>query len=180
MECKLYLGPMFSGKTTELVRNIRRFEFVKMKSLVIKYLGDNRYSNNETIITHDENVLKQSKYITIIKSETLVNVDIGPYDVIGIDEGQFYPDLYDFVLRCMNANKHVYISALDGDFLKRPFGQIHLVLPLCTYVTKLSSICNVCKNNGYYTKRISNDTNTVDIGGTDKYMSLCWNCYNLK
>lgn len=178
-ECKLYLGPMFSEKTTELIRNVKRAVVAGLRSVIIKYADDNRYGDDEALYTHDGTSLKTMNGIRVVKTLLLMDVHIEQYEsVIAIDEGQFYPDLREFVQICMSKGKKVYISALDGDYLQRPFGKVGEVIPLCTFITKLSGICMMCKNaNSSYTLRTVADVETKLIGGTEKYISVCYECY---
>ena len=102
---------------------------------------------------------------------------IEKHDSFFIDEGQFFPDLYDVVKKLVDVyKKHVVVSGLDGDFNRNIFGDIIKLIPICDTVDKLSAYCNKCNNGniGPFTKKIKNNVNTViDIGGSDKYMPVC-------
>jgi thymidine kinase len=99
------------------------------------------------------------------------------YDVIGVDEGQFFPDLVDFCESAANAGKVVIVSALDGTFQRKPFGTVCDLIPLCESVVKLNAVCMQCSHDGAFSKRITNDTATEVIGGSDMYIAACRRCY---
>lgn len=172
---ELIIGPMFSGKSTELLRRINRFNISKHKCILIKYLNDNRYNSNN-VITHD----KIEYNILSIKTDNISNIfnELNKYDIIGIDEGQFYKDI-NLVNNLANNGKIIIIAALDCTFEMKPFTNIIEIIHLCEKIVKLNSICMKCyKNNASFNKRITNDTNLELIGGTDKYISICRYCLN--
>jgi thymidine kinase len=172
---KLYIGCMFASKSTTMMRDIERYTIAGKKCLVIKYAKDIRYDHLSKlggIVCHDEVEYKSN----IISSETLGHVDITNYDVIGISEGQFFNDL----LLCdewANKNKIIIVEGLDGDHQRANFGHIAELIPKCEKVLKLHAIC-LCGRNASFTKKISGDQNEQnDIGGREKYMPVCRNCY---
>ena len=181
-ECKLFIGPMFSEKTTELIRCLKRAIFAEIPCVAIKYHNDNRYGDNSALFTHGDLSLQEKKGLRIIKAKKLKDINLKPDEkVIGIDEGQFYPDLPEMVDKWMKEGRKIYISALDGDFRRKPFGRIPDVIPLCTSVVKLKAICMVCKNNyASYTLRIVKGNDVEMIGSNDKYMAACLKCYLAK
>ena len=99
-------------------------------------------------------------------------------DVILINEGQFFPDLYDVVVDMLAHNKKIYICGLDGDFERKKFGQILDLIPLCDKVTKLTSLCSQCKNGtpGIFSMRLTNET-AQTVVGSDNYIPVCRKCY---
>ena len=114
--------------------------------------------------------------ISAIKTNSLLDLNIdNDVDVIAIDESQFFKDLYKFVLRHENRNIVILIAGLDGDFNREMFGEILNCIPLCNSVTKLSAMCNVCKNGtlGSFSKRIINNNEKVYIGAKNEYLSVC-------
>ena len=163
---------MFSGKTTELVRRIRRHCLAKRQCVVIKYRGDTRYSE-EKLSTHD------LAMIPAISCQKLSEVDskVQNADVIGIDEGQFYPDLLPFCESQANAGKIVIVSALDGTFERKRFNSVDDIIPLCESVVKLNAVCTVCGATAAFSKRIVDDTKLELVGGSDKYTAVCRKCY---
>jgi thymidine kinase len=97
-------------------------------------------------------------------------------DIIGIDEGQFYPDLVSTVQQWLSMNKIVIVSALDGDFQQQPFGQVLQLIPLAEKITKLNAVCHVCTADAPFSRRITTETNQQVIGGDDKYIACCRQC----
>eukprot|EP00943_MAST-04B_sp_MAST-4B-sp1_P003246 g3246.t1 len=171
----LIIGPMFSGKSTELLRRVRRYKYAGKNCLVLKYAKDKRYSEN-TVVTHD---LTNSLPALNVSKLNEVSLDENkPYDVIGIDEGQFFPDLYEFTEKAANLGMVVILAALDGDFQRKPFGRICELVPKAESVTKLSAVCTSCKNNSAsFTQRTTSDTAQEVIGGAEMYRPVCRKCF---
>ena len=169
---EVIIGNMFSGKSTELIRRINREKSIKKKILVINFADDNRYSTN-SVATHDQ--LK----VTSLRLKTLsdFNVNFIPqYDSFFIDEGQFFPDLYIFVKNLVETfKKHVVVSGLDGDANKNQFGEMIKLIPICDTVDKLHAYCNKCNDGTIapFTKRTSECSQVIDIGGINKYIPVC-------
>ncbi|ASK51271.1 Thymidine kinase [Eptesipox virus] len=170
---ELILGPMFSGKTSELGRRIRRHKIAKRKCVIIKYDKDIRYGKD--IFTHD------GVSMTAIATSRLNNLYLNftDYAVIGIDEGQFFPDIVEFCEEMAKIGKIVIIAALDATFQRIPFGNILNIIPIAEEVIKLSSICTICGESASFSKRITNETEVEVIGGIDKYIATCRKCYFL-
>ena len=169
---ELIIGNMFSGKSTELIRRINREKSINKKIIVINYAGDNRYSNN-SVSTHDNTKINSLKLNNL--SEFNLNL-VFQYDSFFIDEGQFFPDLYPFVKELVDTHlKHVVVSGLDGDSQRKMFGDIVNLIPICDTVDKLQAYCNKCNNGTYgpFTKKISQCTDLIDIGGSNKYIPVC-------
>lgn len=169
---ELIIGPMFSGKTTELFRRLRRRKIAKDRTLMIKYQKDTRYSENEAG-THDRMLEKATA------QTNLANIDVSDVDVIAIDEGQFFPDLVTCVEFWANhLGKTVIVAGLDATYERKPFPTIVQLVPLAERVDKLNAVCMKChSDNGSFTTRISSETEVEVIGGADKYMSVCRKCY---
>lgn len=173
MSIEIILGPMYSGKTSELFRRLNRFQYSKKKCILIKYALDNRYSL-EYASTHDKITMEAipTEKLTTIKSVVL------NYDVIGVDEGQFYPDLVDFAEELANIGKIIIVSALDSTFQRKPFKNVIELISLAESVVKLSAIC-VCGKEASFSKRITNEIDVEIIGGIDKYIAVCRKCFFL-
>ncbi|GAM26538.1 hypothetical protein SAMD00019534_097130 [Acytostelium subglobosum LB1] len=175
---QVILGPMFSGKTTELIRRIKRFNFANKKCLVIKYSRDTRYNGGETqdniLFTHDK--LNYTALPCTKLEEARLHVK--DYDVIGIDEGQFFTDVVPFSEELANNGKTVIVAALDGTFQRNPFGTVLDLVPKSEMVTKLSAVCMICFKDAPFSKRIVQDDRVELIGGADKYISVCRECYH--
>jgi thymidine kinase len=177
---ELIIGPMFSGKTSELIRRIHRCHFAEQKFICIKYMSDKRYSES-LISTHPTkiNELKNSQVKAIPTTNLFDVTNLDKYDVIGIDEGQFFSDIVEFAEKMADSGKRVIISALDGTFERKPFGKINELIPKCDTVDKLQAICMTkgCRNDAPFTKRIIDSDEVNIIGGSDIYMSVCRKCY---
>lgn len=174
----MIVGPMFAGKSTELLRQMRRYEHAGRRCIVVKFEGDTRYDEEsdqgdscETYIsTHDErNVMKavKSGYLKDMKSV------VRSVDVIGIDEGQFFPDLLEFCEDAANMGKTVIVAALDGTYRRDPFGSVCDLIPKCESVVKLTSVCVECGGIAPFTKRTSAETEVTLIGGKEHYAPVC-------
>lgn len=175
-EIQLIIGPMFSGKSSEMTKRIRRFYYAKKKTIIIKYVKDDRYSKNDEIFTHDK--IKSSAFPAAKLAD--VYEKCLNYDVIGIDEGQFYPDLLEYAELFANVGKIVIIAALDGDYKREPFLDVCKLVPKCESVIKLRAVCMECGKKASFSFRITNEKETEVIGGSDKYVALCRKCYAKK
>ena len=172
---ELILGPMFSGKSSHLVEIYKQCKFCNISVAVINHSIDNRY-DDELLSTHDK--IK----IPCIKTEKLADVWTtldDTIDVILINEGQFFPDLYEVVVDMLYNKKKVHVCGLDGDFERKKFGAILDLIPLCDKVIKLTSLCSSCKNGtpGIFSMRLSCDK-TQTLVGSDNYMPVCRKCYD--
>ncbi|XP_048221340.1 thymidine kinase, cytosolic [Perognathus longimembris pacificus] len=170
-QIQVILGPMFSGKSTELMRRVRRFQIAQHKCLVIKYAKDTRYSSNFS--THDRNTMEA---LPACQLRDVVQEAMG-VAVVGIDEGQFFPDIVEFCETMANNGKTVIVAALDGTFQRKAFGSILNLVPLAESVVKLTAVCMECFREASYTKRLGLEKEVEVIGGADKYHSVCRLCY---
>eukprot|EP00118_Oscarella_pearsei_P026207 m.309607 g.309607 ORF g.309607 m.309607 type:complete len:274 (+) comp47071_c0_seq1:273-1094(+) len=171
-QIQLILGPMFSGKTTELLRRIKRYAIANHSCVMIKYDKDKRYAENN-ISTHDKQVRSALSCARLfdLKSQVL------KYEVVGIDEAQFFPDIVDFCEELADSGRTVIVAALDGTFQRKPFGSILDIIPLAESVVKLSAVCMNCFQDASFSKRLTAETQIEVIGGSDKYMAVCRECY---
>lgn len=159
---------------------------------VINHSSDNRYTaNNNLLSTHDKTVVpciltKSLKELWNYDSldenyndKSECHMLLRRANVILINEGQFFEDLYPCVLDMLSEKKQVYICGLDGDFQRQKFGTILDLIPMCDKVTKLNSLCGICKNGtpGIFSKRITNEKEQFLIG-SDNYIPVCRNCYD--
>lgn len=163
----LIIGPMFSGKTSELLRITKRLESIKLKVLLLNYYEDQRYSN-EYMSTHDQNMVS-CKFISHFD-----NLEYENYDVICINEAQFFTKLIPFCKKVLSNNKTLYVSGLDGDYKQEKFGEILDLIPLCDNITKLHAFCNICKDGtkAHFTKRLVSNKSQKLIG-VDEYIPVC-------
>ncbi|KAK7002765.1 thymidine kinase cytosolic [Biomphalaria glabrata] len=171
-QIQIIFGPMFSGKTTELMRRMKRYQIANYRCLIIKYAKDIRYDLNG-IATHDRQTLAaiSAEILSDLQSEAL------KHDVIGIDEGQFFPDIVQFCDKLANQGKIVIVAALDGTFQKKGFGDILNLVPLAEHVLKLTAVCMNCYNEASFTKRKGSETEVEVIGGSEKYLAVCRQCF---
>ena len=175
MSITLILGPMFAGKTTELMRLVKREWFASQACCIVKYKMDVRYDDSN-VATHDKQALNATFALAKLAD---LHEEWKKFDVIAIDEGQFFPDLVEFAGVAADAGKKVFISALDGDFQRRPFGKVCELIPQCEQVHKLTAVCMQCnRNEAHFTKRVTSATQTELIGGDETYAAVCRACYN--
>lgn len=189
---EIILGSMYSGKTSRLVEIYKQCTFCNISVTVINHLIDNRY-DEELLSTHDQIKIPCIKterlfdvwidYIDMEANVTLIprfkdRYQVAVSSVILINEGQFFPDLEEFVKILLSCNKKVYVCGLDGDFERKKFGQILNLIPLCDKVIKLTSLCSLCKNGtpGIFSKRITSEKEQTVVG-SDNYIPVCRNCY---
>lgn len=171
-EIQLIIGPMFSGKSTELLRRIRRYDIAKKSCLLVKHAKDNRY-DEEFVTTHD---FQKTRAISTESLEKIYNLLIN-YQVIGIDEGQFFPDILETSERLANQGKIVIIAALDSTFQRKPFNKICELIPLCETVIKLNAVCSECYQSASFTKRTTDEKEIEVVGGIEKYKPVCRKCF---
>jgi len=175
---ELILGPMFSGKSTELMRRLKRYQVAQYKVMIVKYAKDVRY-DEDGIATHCGMKIPATVSTTRL-GEITSKISDEDYDVIGIDEGQFFPDVVQWSEKMANLGKFVVVAALDGTFQRKPFGDILSLVPLSETVTKLNSVCMNCFGDAAFSKRITaeDDEKVEVIGGADKYMAVCRACFH--
>jgi thymidine kinase len=174
---EVILGPMFSGKTTYLIDTYNECIKNENNVLVINYSEDIRYGD-KMLSSHDQ-IMIPCQFSKNIYS-VINSVIIDSYDVVLINEGQFFCDLYESVIYLVEKlNKRVYICGLDGDFKRQKFGTILDLVPLCDKITKLRSKCNFCNKPALFSYRITREKEQVVIG-VNNYVPLCRSCYVIK
>ena len=167
-------GSMFSGKTEELIRRLRRAQFAGLKVEIFKPSLDKRYSENR-VVSHDE----KSIVSTPIDNASAILLLAGDVDVIGIDEAQFFDNsIVDVCNKMADQGIRIVIAGLDMDFMGNPFGPMPQLLSIAEFVTKVHAICMRCGNLAQYSFRKSDEEQVVVLGEKDKYEPLCRNCYN--
>jgi len=188
---EIILGPMYASKSTRLVEIYKQCKFCNIPVTVINHSIDNRY-DEELLSTHDKvkiPCIKTEKltdvWVSNLHFNNLENIprikdklEIAKSDVILINEGQFFPDLYEVVIDMLKYNKKIYICGLDGDFERKKFGSILDLIPLCDKVTKLTSLCSQCKDGtpGIFSMRLTNEVEQTVVG-SDNYIPVCRKCY---
>jgi len=166
-------GSMFSGKTEELIRRVRRAQIAKMNTIIFKPKIDDRYST-EHIVSHNQMKLN-SKIIETAEEILTLSEDA---EVVAIDEAQFFGnDIVDICKTLAKQKKRVIVAGLDTDYRGEPFGPMPLLMCEADYLNKLRAICVVCGNPATYTQRTSKEKQRVVIGETDIYEARCRNCY---
>jgi len=166
-------GCMFSGKTEELIRRLRRAKIAKQKVVIFKPKIDIRYSNN-SIVSHSE----QSLPSILIKNAKEIIPLVGDAQVIGIDEAQFLSnDLIDICNQLADQGKRVIVAGLDMDYRGIPFEPIPQLLSIAEYITKSLAICVVCGNPADRTQRKTTSSERVVVGAADVYEARCRKCH---
>jgi thymidine kinase len=170
---EIVCGSMFSGKTEELIRRLRRALIARQRVSIFKPQIDTRYSKDE-IVSHD---LQKIKSKVINDPQDIIKYALQA-QVIGIDEAQFFDEsLIEVCQSLANMGKRVIVAGLDQDFRGKPFGPIPNLLAVAEYITKTHAICNVCGNPANYTFRKTKDKDTVVVGKSDIYEARCRNCF---
>lgn len=166
---------MFSGKTEELIRRLRRAKIAEQAVEIFKPAKDKRYSEDE-IVSHDARAIP-SRAVANATEILSVSPDV---DVIGIDEAQFFGEELTGVCEELASRGHrVIVAGLDMDFRGKPFGPMPDLLAVAEYITKLHAICNHCGNLATHTYRLTSDMETVVLGEKDVYEARCRHCFNL-
>jgi thymidine kinase len=168
-------GSMFSGKTEELIRRLRRAQFAGLKVEIFKPSLDKRYSETR-VVSHDD----KSIVSTPVDNASSILLLAGDVDVVGIDEAQFFDNSIVEVCNTLADNGiRVVLAGLDMDFLGKPFGPLPALLSIAEYVTKVHAICMRCGNLAQYSFRKSEDEQVVLLGEKNLYEPLCRTCYNI-
>ncbi len=169
-------GSMFSGKTEELLRRIRRAEFARQEIELFKPAIDTRYDETD-VVSHNEN----SRVSTPVhnSSEILLYVNMESVEVVAIDEIQFFDDgIVEVCNTLANAGIRVIVSGLDMDYLGNPFGPMPKLMAVAEYVSKQHAICTRCGDLAQYSHRIVATEGQVLLGEKDSYEPLCRHCFN--
>ena len=167
-------GSMFSGKTEELLRRLKRAKFAKLKTAVFKPHVDVRY-DNEDIVSHDSHKILSTPVSSASEILSLVNDE----KVIGIDEAQFFnEELVSVSNTLAQEGRRVIIAGLDMDFLGNPFGVIPQLLAIAEHITKVHAICIDCGGIGNYSFRLTKNKELVQLGQKNEYKPLCRQCFN--
>jgi thymidine kinase len=186
---ELFLGPMYSGKTSKLLEIYKQCSFCNIPVAVINHCADTRY-HESMLSTHDKVMIPciQTQKLSDIWNNIDINqtftnnaskhIKLRTAEVILINEGQFFDDLYSCVNDMLLEKKKVYVAGLDGDFERNRFGQILDLIPICDSVTKFKSLCSICKNGapGIFSLRLTKEKQQTLIG-SDNYIPVCRNCY---
>ena len=174
MSLELIIGPMFSGKSSALISIIRKHEALGLICIAYKPNLDDRQGTDEYIYTHDGNKIcaRRTRYLM----PQILTDYFEHARLIVIEEGQFFPDLYQFVSVVVETcNKNVIVAGLDGDRFRKPFGQMLDLIPLADRIIKLTSFCKLCADGtpALFSYSESSNTDTILVAGADLYMPLC-------
>jgi thymidine kinase len=167
---------MFAQKTTELLRRVRRYKSIGYKVLVVNFVGDTRYGR-DCVASHDKEVEMATCVNTLKEVEPLIRT--GQYNVIAIDEGQFFTDLFECVTQWADELPvHIVISGLDGTSERTPFGSMLRLIPHAEEVERLTAFCSECRDGtiAAYSKYFGDakkDEHGVAIGGAEAYRPVC-------
>jgi thymidine kinase len=167
-------GSMFSGKTEELIRRLKRAKFAKMNVQIFKPCIDVRYSEDE-VVSHDSHSIDS----TPISSPAKMLEIAQDVQVVGIDEAQFFDEsIVEVVQTLANRGVRVIIAGLDTDFLGKPFGPMPALMAVAEDIQKVHAICVRCGSPANHSHRLSQSSELVVLGETDIYEPLCRHCYN--
>ncbi len=167
-------GSMFSGKTEELIRRLKRAQFANQRLLLFKPIIDDRY-HEENVVSHQGSTLRA---IPVSNAHEILDTWTNE-KVVAIDEAQFFDD--ELVTVCTTLAKkgvRVILAGLDMDYLGKPFGPMPALLCIAEYVTKVHAICVNCGNLAQFSHRTASETDQVLVGAVEKYKPLCRTCYN--
>lgn len=184
---EIIMGCMYSGKTALMLKRIENYRFTMKQCLVIKSSKDSRYADSKYVASKGGSLLesmegnKHMAAVRVVNVDNLDSVEVEEAEkVIGIDEGQFYPDLVTFCEKWANKGRNIIVSGLDGDYKRQPFGQILQLIPKAEKVVKLRAICMTCKSNeASFTERIIYNVEKVLIGSHNEYRACCRACWKI-
>jgi len=166
-------GPMFSGKTEELIRRLVRAQIAKKTVHIFKHSTDNRYSE-DYIVSHNKNRIKCH---SLNNTNQILDLSNG-IDIIGIDEAQFFDEsIIEVCNKLANKGKRIIVAGLDRDYKAIPFGPMANLLTHADYITKLNAICMVCGNQASFSQRLTKDETQILVGESEKYEARCRSCY---
>ncbi len=166
-------GSMFSGKTEELIRRLRRAQIARQRVEIFKPVIDNRY-DQEKVVSHDDT----SIHSTPVQTSAQILLYANDFDVVGIDEAQFFDsELTNICNKLADMGTRVIVAGLDMDYLRKPFGPIPSLLASAEYVDKVHAICMRCGNLAQYSHRTVDKDGQVMVGELESYEPLCRQCY---
>jgi thymidine kinase len=166
-------GSMFSGKTEELIRRLRRAQIANLRVGIFKPITDDRY-HRDNIVSHDENSIPSIP----VPDAKSIREQASTVDVVGIDEAQFFDKELPLVCNALALQgTRVIVAGLDMDYLREPFGQMPVLLSMAEYITKLHAICMQCGNIANYSYRKTGNAALLLIGDKDLYEPRCRICY---
>lgn len=172
MSITVVTGPMFGGKSTELVQIVRRQAHRRLHCVLVTPRVDTRYTDDGAVVTHDHTTVPATRASTL--SEVAATLDAA--DVVAVDEGHFFPDLEAECTRLARTGKMVAVAALDTDYRGEPFAGVARLVARAEHHIKRHAVCEVCQHDAAFTRRTdapTAETPTLDVGGKDKYEPVC-------
>lgn len=167
-------GSMFSGKTEELIRRLRRAQFANLRVEIFKPQIDTRYAAEE-VVSHDANAIRS----TPVSNAASILLYSGDVDVVGIDECQFFDsNIVDVCQQLADSGIRVIVAGLDMDYRGKPFGPMPTLMAIAEYVTKVHAICVKCGDLAHHSHRLTKEDKLVVLGEKDRYEPLCRHCFN--
>lgn len=174
---ELIIGPMYAGKSTELLKHIHKYKFLNKNMLIINHKINQRYGTDK-IVTHDKvsfnDCINLENLAEVFNEENLENFKNS--DIIIIEEVQFFKDAFKQILRFADIfNKKVICAGLSGDYKRENFGDIYKLIPIADKITHLRAMCSICKDGtpGPFTKRFTNDKEKQIVGSNEMYKAVC-------
>lgn len=168
-------GSMFSGKTEELIRRLKRAKFANQRVEIFKPQIDVRYSADD-VVSHEGNAIRS----TPVDSPGNILLMAGDVEVVGIDEAQFFDSsIIDVCNQLANNGVRVIVAGLDMDFQGKPFGPMPQLMSVAEYVTKVHAICVRCGNIAQHSHRLATNDKLVMLGEKDTYEAVCRHCFNM-
>ena len=175
MYIHLITGPMFAGKSSTLITQLEKY------SLLAKYKNMKKIALFRPELDTRPYLTHNGKDYPSCKIQSLSDIKISQYDVIGIDEIHFFPDLKKFIIDNEHLNIHIILAGLNGDYLRRTFPAMIEIYPLVNEITLLSAFCEYCQDgtHAFFTQRSKEDykTSIIVVGGAEKYIPLCRKCF---
>jgi thymidine kinase len=178
MSLELIMGPMFSGKTSYVLSLVGRYSSIGKRVLVVNHVLDVRYTNMNEIVTHSG---QRVPCYTTDSLNALTDDFLSPFDVIVIDEAQFFTGLVSLVEFVVDTlRKKLFLVGLNGDAHRMPFGELPKCIPLADSLTLLSALCSICKNgtSAPFTRRKFDSPQQLIVGGNSIYEPVCRLCYH--
>ena len=174
MSLEIIIGPMFAGKSTSLIKRIRRFKTIGKNIIIINHIWNQRYNSNQ-LTTHDcdkiDNCILLEHLTKFDETE-----DFSKTDIIVIEELQFFKDAYENIIKWCDLGKHVIAAGLDGDYKREPFGDVLRLIPHAEKVTKIHALCKRCQDGtiASFTKRLfTEEDSNIRVGSNEYYEAVC-------
>jgi len=178
---KLIIGPMFAGKSTELISSANRYEQIEKNVMAINHIINNRYGSTK-ISTHDQKTYDKCFMMSDLNDVEMLHKDVfNKAGIIIIEELQFFENAFAYIKKWVDEDDKIVIAAgLDGDFNREPFGDVLKLIPIADEVKKLSAFCKRCGDGtpAHFTKRIVKSKSKTLVGSSDKYEAVCRKHYH--